>query len=122
SYWSRDGRSWLDAGPLDVFPHDDRSPGGDPQLAVDSRGVVYYSAVRFSFTRCDVGGVELLRRDPASGAWRVTEVAQNSRTALQDSPSITVDSRTLYLAWTRFDSCTGDDGPSQLRVALLATG
>ena len=121
-YWSQDGRSWFDAGPLDLFPHEEKSAGGDPQLAIDAHGVVYYSAVRFSFTRCDLGGVELLRRDPVSGTWRPVEIAQNSKEALQDRPSIAVDERTLYFSWTRFDSCRGDDGPSHLQVALLPAG
>jgi len=121
-YWSRDGRTWSDAGPLDLFPHAATSAGGDPQLAVDAHGVVYYSAVRFSFKRCNLGGVELARRDPSNGTWRVTEIASNSATALQDRPSLAADDHTVFFAWTRFDSCDGEDGPSHLQVALLPTG
>jgi hypothetical protein len=122
-YWSRDGRTWFDAGPLDLFPHDDaRSASGDPQLAVDPAGVVYYSSVRFNFARCNVGGVELARRDPVTGSWRSTQIAANSKTALQDRPALAVDASSVYFAWTRFDSCQGEDGPSHLQVALLPTG
>jgi hypothetical protein len=122
-YWSRDSRTWFDAGPLDLFPHEDvRSASGDPELAVDPDGVVYYSSVRFNFARCGVGGVELARRNPTTGAWRVTQIAANSKRALQDRPALAVDARYVYFAWTRFGSCTGEDGPSRLRVALLHTG
>lgn len=122
-YWSHDGRTWFDAGPLDLFPHDDsRSASGDPQLAADPAGVVYYSSVRFNFSRCAVGGVELARRDPVSGAWRLTQIAANSKTALQDRPALAADALSVYVAWTRFDSCDGEDGPSHLLVALLPPG
>jgi hypothetical protein len=122
-YLSRDGRTWFDGGPLDLFPHDDtRTASGDPQLAVDSAGVVYYSSVRFNFARCTIGGVELGRRDPMTARWRVTQIAANSKTALQDRPALAVDVHSVYFAWTQFDSCEGEDGPSLLEVALLPTG
>jgi hypothetical protein len=122
-YWSRDGRTCFDGGPLDLFAHDNKnSAGGDPQLVLDAAGVVYYSSVHFNFARCGVGGVELARRDPVTGAWHMAQLAANSKTALQDRPAIAVDSGSVYFAWTRFASCQGDNGPSQLRVALLPTG
>jgi hypothetical protein len=121
-YWSRDGRTWFDGGPIDLFTHVISGAEGDPVLAVDPAGVVYYSGIHFSFTDCGIGGVELLRRDPRTGSWRLTQIAADSETALQDRPSLSVDRRTVFFAWTSFASCTGERGASQVRVALLPAG
>ena len=121
-YWSRDGRSWSDAGPLDVFPHSDTNAGGDPLIAIDERGVVYYAGMFFSYTRCDVGGVELLRRNPASGRWSRTELAGNGKDVLQDRPGLAVEGNKVFYAWAVFDSCEGDQVESPLKVALLPAG
>jgi hypothetical protein len=121
-YWSRDGRTWFDAGPLDFFPHvDPKSGTGDPRVAVGPDGTVYYSFSRFSFTDCSLGGIELARRDPGTGSWQLTQLARNSNSTLQDRPVLALDARTAYVAWDRFDSCSGEDGPSQIQVALLPT-
>ncbi len=121
-YWSKDGRRWYDAGPLDIFPHDDTNAGGDPLIAIDARGVVYYAGMFFSYTRCDVGGVELLRRNPATGRWSRTKLASNGGTVLQDRPGFAVEGGTVFYAWARFDSCEGDAVASRLKVALLDAG
>lgn len=121
-YWSKDGRRWFDGGPLDIFPHADANAGGDPLIAIDTRGVVYYAGMFFSYTRCDIGGVELLRRDPATGRWSRTELASNGKTVLQDRPGFAVEGRTVVYAWARFDSCEGSQVESRLKVALLSSG
>ena len=121
-YWSRDGRRWSDAGPLDVFPHGETNAGGDPLIAIDERGVVYYAGMFFSYTRCEVGGVELLRRDPVTGRWSRTELAKNGKHVLQDRPGFAVEGNTIFYAWAVFDSCEGNAVESPLKVALLPAG
>ena len=121
-YWSRDAKRWYDEGPLDVFPHSDTSAGGDPLIAMDPQGVVYYAGMFFSYTRCAVGGIELLRRDPTTGHWVRTEIASNGETVLQDRPGFAVEGRTVFYAWSRFDSCEGSAVRSELKVALLRSG
>lgn len=121
-YWSHDGRRWSDAGPLDVFPHGETNAGGDPLIAIDERGVVYYAGMFFSYTRCDVGGVELLRRDPKTGRWSRSELARNGKYLLQDRPGFAVEGNTVFYAWAVFQSCEGDAVESPLKVALLPAG
>ena len=121
-YWSRDARRWYDAGPLDIFPHGDTNAGGDPLIAMDQNGVVYYAGMFFSYTECDVGGVELLRRDPKTERWSRKELASNGDTVLQDRPGFAVEGRTVFYAWARFDSCEGTEVESRLKVALLSSG
>jgi hypothetical protein len=121
-YWSDDGRRWSDAGPLDVFPNGETNAGGDPLIAIDARGVVYYAGMFFSYTECDVGGVELLRRDPATGRWSRTELATNGKDLLQDRPGFAVEGNTIFYAWTVFDSCEGNAVESPLKVALMPAG
>ena len=121
-YWSENGRRWYDGGPLDIFPHSDANAGGDPLVAMDAGGVVYYAGMFFSYTRCNVGGIELLRRDPRTGRWSRTEIASNGETVLQDRPGFAVEGNTVFYAWARFDSCEGTTVKSQLRVALLPAG
>ena len=121
-YWSRDGRRWSDAGPLDIFPHGETNAGGDPLIAIDERGVVYYAGMFFSYTECEVGGVELLRRDPATGRWSRTELAKNGKDVLQDRPGLAVEGNTIFYAWAVFDSCEGNAVESPLKVALVPAG
>ena len=121
-YWSEDGRRWNDAGPLDVFPHGDTNAGGDPLVLMDAGGVVYYAGMFFSYSRCDTGGVELLRRDPRTGDWARTELARNGADVLQDRPGFAVEGGTIFYAWSRFDSCEGSAVASRLQVALVPAG
>jgi hypothetical protein len=76
----------------------------------------------FSYTRCEVGGVELLRRDPATGRWSRTELAKNGKDVLQDRPGFAVEGGTVFYAWAVFDSCEGNAVESPLKVALLPAG
>jgi hypothetical protein len=117
-YFSPDAKTWYDQGPIDVFPHSPNNAAGDPGLAING-GVVYYSSLFFNFARCAVGGVELLRRDAATGAWTVTQIAANSRSQFQDKPAIAVDSTHAYVSWTQFLSCSGVS-PSPIKVAVFA--
>jgi Fibronectin type III domain len=121
-YWSSDGVNWSDAGPLDVFPHNNNNGAGDPGLAVDSNGVVYYSSLLFNFYRCNVGGVELLRRDPGNGSWSYYQIAANSSSQFQDKPAITLGSSHVYVSWTQFGSCSGSNVQSPIKVAVFPTG
>jgi len=121
-YWSSDGKSWNDAGPIDVFPHNQNNAAGDPGLAIGSSGVVYYSSLFFNFHNCGVGGVELLRLNPSTGKWTYTQIASNSQTQFQDKPAITIDGSHVYESWTQFGSCSGSNVPSPIRVAVLPTG
>jgi hypothetical protein len=123
-YWSSDGVSWNDAGPIDVFSHSPNNAAGDPGLAIDSSGVVYYSSIFFNFNTCTVGGAELLRRDPATGSWSYYQIAANSSTAFQDKPAIALDEAhsRVFVSWTRFGSCSGVNVPSPIRIAVFPSG
>jgi len=121
-YWSSDGKTWNDAGPIDVFPHNTNNGAGDPGLAVDGAGVVYYSSLFFNFYRCNMGGVELLRRDPATGAWSYFQIASNSRSQFQDKPAVAVGGSNVYVSWTQFGSCSGVNVPSPIKVAVFGQG
>ena len=68
-YTSGDGKTWNDAGPIDVFPHNSNNGAGDPGLTADR-------------------SVELLRRNPSTGAWTYFQIANNSRKQFQDKPAI----------------------------------
>jgi hypothetical protein len=121
-YWSTDGgQSWNDAGPIDVFPHNPNYGAGDPGLAIDGSGVVYYSSLFFSYARCKVGGVELLRR-ATNGSWSYYQIAANSNSQFQDKPAIALDSSHVYVSWTQFGSCSGVNVPSPIRVAVFPSG
>jgi hypothetical protein len=120
--WSSDGVNWNDAGPIDVFPHNPSNGAGDPGLAVDGNGVVYYSSLLFNFNSCSVGGVELLRRDPATGAWSYYQIAADSQAQFQDKPAIAVDSSHVYESWTQFGSCSGVNVTSPIKVAVVPLG
>ena len=101
-YWSKGGRTWNDAGPLDLYPHDPDNGAGDPGLAIDANGVVYYSNIFFSYTDPIVGGVELARRDPSGGAWTYYQIADNTATTFQDKPAILLSGTHLFESWTFF--------------------
>jgi hypothetical protein len=103
-YWSSNGRTWNDAGPLDFYPHDADNGAGDPGVAIDANGVVYYSNIFFSYTDLTVGGVELARRDPVSGAWSYYQIADNTENTFQDKPAEVLSGPHLYLCWTFFGS------------------
>lgn len=121
-YWSQDGKTWNDDGPLDLYPHDPNNAAGDPGLVIDSNGVVYYSGIFFSYVSCDVGGVELARRDPATGAWSNYEIAANSTAMFQDKPAIAGDDAHVFVSWTRYGSCTGIGVTSPIKVAVFDAG
>jgi hypothetical protein len=121
-YWSTDAKTWNDAGPIDVFPHNTNNGAGDPGLAIDSSGVVYYSSLFFNFHNCNVGGMELLRRNPSTGTWTFTQIAANSRAQFQDKPAIAIDGSHVWESWTQFGSCTGVNVPSPIKVAVFPTG
>jgi len=122
-YWSTDsGATWNDAGPLDVFAHNTNNGAGDPGLAVDANGVIYYSSLFFNFNRCGVGGVELLRRAASSTSWSTYQIAANSSTSFQDKPAIAVGGSNVYVSWTQFGSCSGVGVTSPIKVAVFATG
>jgi hypothetical protein len=125
-YWSGNGTSWSDAGPIDVFPHNANNGGGDPGIAADSSGVVYYSSLFFNFNRCNVGGVELIRgtrNSDGSVSWLgYYQIAANSRSQFQDKPAITVSGSNVFESWTQFGSCSGVNVTSPIKVARFATG
>ena len=121
-YWSSDAVTWNDAGPIDVFPHSTNNAAGDPGLAIDSSGIVYYSSIFFNFYNCGVGGVELLRRDPGTGAWSYYQIAANSSAQFQDKPALAIDGSHVYVSWTQFGSCSGAGVTSPIEVAVFPTG
>jgi hypothetical protein len=101
-YWSSEGITWNDAGPIDVFPHDPFNAAGDPGLAVGGDGAVYYSTIFFSRTDDSVGGVELLRRNARTRTWSYIQIAANSSGIFQDKPAISADSSQVVVSWTQF--------------------
>lgn len=121
-YWSRDGQRWFDGGPLDLFPRADANAAGDPLIAIDAAGTVYYAGMLFSYTRCDVGGIELLRRDPRSGTWARRQLAANGAGVLQDRPGLALAGDRIVVVWSRFESCEGSAVPSRLKATVLPTG
>src|SRR5437870_6389248 len=72
-YTSTDAKTWTDNGPLDLFAQGPNHAAGDPGLAIDGAGVVYYSGIYFDYFDCNIGGLELARRDPATGTWAYTQ-------------------------------------------------
>lgn len=121
-YTSTDGKTWTDNGPLDLFPHDANNAAGDPGVLIDADGVVYYSGIFFSYVDCNVGGVELARRDPATGTWTYHQIQANSDDFFQDKPAIAVDPDHVYVAWTKYFSCTGIGVKSPIKVAVFRAG
>jgi len=121
-YWSSDGVNWNDAGPIDVFTHNTNNGAGDPGLAVDASGVVYYSSLFFNFYSCSVGGVELLRRDPSTGSWSYYQIAANSSSQFQDKPAIAQGGGNVFVSWTQFGSCSGSGVTSPIKVGVFPAG
>jgi hypothetical protein len=123
-FWSTDGVRWHDDGPLDLFPHAPDNGAGDPGLAIDPNGVGYYSAISFSYTECEVGGLELLRRDPNTGTWAHERIAANTANRFNDKPAIALDEGHVYQAWTEFDFCPRQQRPhlERLKVAISSLG
>ncbi len=122
-YWSTNsGTTWNDAGPIDVFPHNTNNAAGDAGLAVDANGVVYYSSIFFNYYRCNVGGLELLRRDPTTSKWSYVQIAANSTAQFQDKPALAADSAHVWVSWTQFGSCSGSGVTSPIKVAVLPAG
>ncbi len=103
-YWSSNGTTWNDGGPLDFYAHDPDNGAGDPGVAIDGDGVVYYSNIFFSYTDPTVGGVELARRDPATGTWAYYQIADNTDSTFQDKPAEVISGHHLFECWTFFGS------------------
>ena len=101
-YWSSDGITWNDTGPIDVFPHDPSNAAGDPGLAVGGDGAVYYSTIFFNRIDDSVGGVELMRRNTRTRTWSYIQIAANSSGNFQDKPAISADSSQVVVSWTHF--------------------
>ena len=122
-YWSSDGTTWNDAGPIDVFPHATYNAAGDPQLATGG-GFVYYSSLFFNYYRCNVGGVELLWRAPTSTSWSYYQIAANSQAQFQDKPALAADPAhsQVFVSWTQYASCSGNGVASPIRIAVFSTG
>jgi hypothetical protein len=121
-YTSTDAKTWTDNGPLDLFAHDANHAAGDPGLAIDAQGVVYYSGISFSYVDCNFGGLELARRDPGTGLWSDYEIQPDSDTAFQDKPAIAIDNQHVFVSWTLYGSCTGVDVTSPIKVAVFDDG
>jgi hypothetical protein len=118
---SSNARSWTDEGPLGLFGEDPSSAAGDPAVAVDADGTVYYAGISFSYADCSAGGLELARRDPVSGGWTVQRIDANTDSRFQDLPAIALDSAHVFVSWTRFHSCTGEKA-SPIEVAISDVG
>jgi hypothetical protein len=124
-YTSSDGKTWTDNGPLDLFPHGTNTAAGDPGLAIDAAGVVYYSGIYFDYNDCAVGGVELARKDPSSGSWSYYQILPNSNTPrFQDKPAVMQDGRHVFVGWTEYHGsfCTGFTDIYPLHIAVFAPG
>ena len=121
-YWSGNGKTWHDNGPLDLFAHGSNHAAGDPGLAVDAANVVYYSSIYFDYFDCVIGGVELSRRDPATGQWRNYEIKVNTNNAFQDKPAIAQDGAHVFVSWDEYLGCFGSSGQSVTRVAVFDAG
>lgn len=121
-YTSPDAKAWTDDGPLHLFPDGPNHAAGDPGVAVDGLGIAYYSGIFFDYGDCNIGGVELARRDPRDGTWSYYQILPNSDTAFQDKPAVALSSNHVFVAWTRVGSCTGVGATSPIRVAVFPTG
>ncbi|TMK83552.1 MAG: hypothetical protein E6G44_11620, partial [Actinobacteria bacterium] len=120
-YTSTDGKTWTDNGPLDLFAQGPRHAAGDPGLAIDAAGVVYYSGIYFDYDDCNIGGVELARRDPATGSWTYYEIDTNDANHFQDKPAIMQRGGKVFVAWVEYDSCF-DAGTATMKVAVFKAG
>jgi hypothetical protein len=124
-YTSPDGKTWTDNGPLDLFPHGSNTAAGDPGLAIEAAGVVYYSGIYFDYVDCAVGGVELARKDPNTGAWSYYQILANSNAPrFQDKPAIMQDGRHVFVGWTEYHGsfCAGFEDVFPLHIAVFAPG
>lgn len=129
-YASVDGKTWYDGGPIDIFPHALLNAVSDPSIAIDANNVVYDSSVFFNggvqilpnASNCSVGGLQLMRRDPATGGWSSYQIAANSLASFQDKPWLMMDGSHVFVSWTSFASCTGQNVASPIMVAELPTG
>jgi hypothetical protein len=123
-YSSSDGKTWTDNGPLDLFAHGTNTAAGDPGLAIDAAGVVYYSGIYFDYYDCPVGGVELARRDPSNGSWSYYQILSNANNRLQDKPAIMQDGKHVFVSWTEYHGsfCIGFNDIFPLHVAIFAPG
>ncbi|HYV01995.1 MAG TPA: hypothetical protein VEM93_06625 [Actinomycetota bacterium] len=121
-YWSMDAKTWHDNGPLDLFAQGTNHAAGDPGLAIDGANVAYYSSIYFDYFDCVIGGVELSRRDPATGAWANTEIKTNTSNAFQDKPAIAQDEAHVFVSWDEYLGCFGSSGMSKTRVAVFDGG
>jgi len=121
-YVSGDAKAWTDNGPLDLFPEGSNHAAGDPGLAIDAGGVVYYSSIYFDYFDCSIGGNELARYDPDRATWSYYQIADNSDAAFQDKPAVAVDGRHVFESWTQYGSCSGVGVPSPIRVAVFPSG
>src|SRR2546425_991268 len=108
--------------PLALFPHGPDTAAGDPGLAIDTAGVVYYSGIYFDYFDCNVGGLELARRDPSNGTWTYYQILPNSDLQFQDKPAIMQDGRHVFVSWTKYASCTGIGVASPIVVAVFHSG
>jgi len=122
-YWSFDGKTWNDAGPIDLNPHAPTNAASDSGVAFDSKGVAYYSSAFYDPYDCTVGSAVLLRGQLVKGtwSWNRTQIETNSLSLFHDKPSVAVGGKQVYVSWTAFDSCAGG-GQSPIKVAVLATG
>src|SRR5919201_1367168 len=68
------------------------------------------------------GDVDLLRRNPSSGAWTYFQIAGNSRKQFQDKPAIALSGSNVLVSWTQFGSCSGVNVASPIKVAIFPQG
>jgi hypothetical protein len=121
-YTSTDGKTWTDNGPLDLFAQGTFHAAGDPGLAIDAAGVVYYSSIYFDYNDCTIGGVELARKDPSNGTWSTYQIQANSNAMFEDKPAIMQDGRHVFVSWTHYGSCDGIGVTSPIKVAVFNPG
>jgi hypothetical protein len=125
-YTSTDGKTWTDNGPLDLFPHGSNTAAGDPGLAFDGTGVVYYSGIYFDYFDCTVGGVQLARQDPSDGSWSYYQISPNSNDRFQDKPAVLQDASHghVFVGWTEYHGsfCIGFNDVFPLRIAMFDSG
>jgi hypothetical protein len=121
-YTSTNAKTWTDNAPLDLYAHGTNHAAGDPGLAIDTAGVVYYSGIYFDYFDCTIGGVELARRDPGTGAWTNYQIKANTNNEFQDKPAIMQDGTHVFVSWTQYGGCFGASGPSPIKIAAFNGG